>query len=186
MPVRLDSYVLGRVCNRYASNCPRPLLQYLPPPPPPGNSLPAKAIKANAAALREGDWAGRNNTGKKGKPDQPDHDIVERKVNLKSQVPSDLKSSRKHVDVGQEGPHLRFAGVDLLARVDGADAADAGHGGAGVQGAAGQAGVVEEALGAQRALHRPAEGILAHWVLHSGEILHAFIQGELTGFYRKG
>ena len=69
---------------------------------------------------------------------------------------------------------------------DGADAADAGHGGAGVQGAARQAGVVEEALGAQRALHRPAEGILAHWVLHSGEILHAFIQGELTGLYRKG
>ena len=92
-----------------------------------------------------------------------------------SHVLSDLKSSPKHVDVGQEGPHLRLAGVDLLARVDGEDAADARHGGAGVQGAAGQAGVVEEALGAQRALHRPAEGILAHWILHSGENFYAFV-----------
>ena len=96
-------------------------------------------------------------------------------MNLGQQIAYDLKSSRltkrQNVVAGQKGPeHLRLAGVDLLARVDGADAADAGNG-EGVQGAAGQAPLVEEAPRAQRPLHRPAEGVLAHWILHTGMIL---------------
>ena len=97
------------------------------------------------------------------------------------QIAYDLKSSRltkrQNVVTWSKGPeHLRLAGVDLLARVDGADAADAGHG-QGVQGAAGQAALVEEAPRAQRPLHRPAEGVLAHWILYTGKkIMTSFVQ----------
>ena len=66
----------------------------------------------------------------------------------------------------------RFPGLRLLARLHPEDGEDRWHAGQGHQqnGEVGRK-VVQEAPPEERLLHRPAEGRLAHWILHAGIVV---------------